>query len=120
MTDGAAAVSDHWRRGGAEDRRARGSRVRVIDDVFASLIFHLKTQKMSFWATVLLGHRTRHFVTLKALTWQWIRTETVTHWHVSDKIWELHSQGCACSVPNPRGPLKALFDFAVQKLWVCV
>ena len=62
----------------------------------------------------------RHFVTLNAWTWQWIHTETITHWHVSDEIWELNSHGCAFSVPNPLGPLKWLFHSAVQKRWVRV
>ena len=51
-----------------------------------------------------------------------VRTETIKYWDVSAEIWELNSYGCVFSVPNPRGPLKSLFGFAVQKRcpWVRV
>ena len=41
-------------------------------------------------------------------------------WHVRHEIWELNSHGSGFSVPNPRGPLKSLFGFVLQKRWLRV
>ena len=45
---------------------------------------------------------------------------TIKYKLVSDEIRELKSLGCAFSLPNAKGPLKAPFGSSVQKLWVGV
>ena len=72
-------------------------------------------QKVAF-----LQKDNKFFVTLNDWPWQWKHTEPIEHWHVRYEIWELNSHGSAFSVPNPRGPLKSPFGFALQTWCVCV